>query len=320
MPRFPELPDDDHASIFLEDTDRPFPEKPLQNTRYAYFKTIARSGKAIIYSCKDLHLNRVVCCKKLRPELEDDEIERMRLLREARITASLQHPNIVPTYEVGRDSKGHLYFTMKLVHGYTLRELFDQKFRERYDLVQLIEVLIQVAHALRYAHRQRVIHRDVKPENILVGPFGEVLLLDWGLAKVWSRTNRDDEASYEAPEDPEARVTSLTGAGKLEGTIAYMSPEQMRRDPEIDYRSDLYSMGVVLYEILARQTPFEGETISELKQQILGATPPRPSSLTETYVPEPLEALAMHCIEKSPDERVADCRELIHVLQHGWSR
>ncbi len=324
MPRFPELPKDDYASIYLEDTDRPLPKKILQNTRYAYFKTIARSGKAIIQSCKDLHLGRVVCVKKLRPELKDNEIEQMRLLREARVTASLQHPNIVPTYEVGRDSKGHLYFTMKLVHGYTMRELFDEKYRDRYDLVQLVDVLIQVAYALRYAHSHRVIHRDIKPENILVGPYGEVLLMDWGLAKVWTEDGKDEEPSEAHSEaDPEVKdepVTSLTGAGKLEGTIAYMSPEQIRRDPDIDYRTDLYSMGVVLYEILARRTPFDGETISQMKDQILNVTPAKPGAVTENLVPEPLEALAMRCIRKSPDDRVAGCEELIRLLRHGWAR
>ena len=319
MPRFPEPPHDDYASIYLEDTDRPLPEKINQSTRYAYFKTIARGGKSIIQSCKDLHLARVVCYKKLRPEFEDDPLEQQRFLREARVTASLQHPNVIPTYEVSRDSKGKMFFTMKLVHGFTMRELFDEKYRERYDLVQLIDVLIEIAQALRYAHSHRVIHRDIKPDNILVGPYDEVLLMDWGLAKVWTEEGASNEPAAGA-EDGDAEVTSLTGAGKLEGTIAYMSPEQLHKDPDIGYHTDIYSMGVVLYEILARRTPFEGETISQLKQQILEVTPPRPSQQTSLFVPPPLEELAMRCISKAPEARPQGCEELIRSLKHGWAR
>ncbi len=323
MPRFPEPPEDDYESIYLEETDRPLPEKIFQNTRYAYFKTIAKSGKAIISSCKDRHLGRVICHKKLRPEFADDPVEQMRLLREARVTASLQHPNTVPIYEVSRDQKGHLYFTMKLVHGYTLRELFDEEYRDRYDLVQLVDVLTQVAHALRYAHSHRVIHRDIKPENVLIGPFNEVLVLDWGLAKVWREDNTDQEPAPDAAAIEAAKndpVTSLTGAGKLDGTIEYMSPEQMRADPDIDYRSDIFSLGVVLYEVLARRNPFQGETISQMKEEILNVTPPKPSSLTNMRLPAPLEDLAMHCLAKNREDRPRGCEELIHIMEQGWSR
>lgn len=320
MPRFPELPDDNYASVYLEETDRPLPEKINQRTRYAYHKTIARGGKAIIQSCKDLHLTRVICIKKLRPEFANDPIEQRRLLREARVTASLQHPNVVPTYEIGRDSKGHYFFTMKLVHGLTMRELFDKEYRDRYDLGQLIDVLIKVANALRYAHSHRVIHRDIKPDNILVGPYDEVLLMDWGLAKVWNKDGESDESSVaDAPVSNEP-VSTLTGVGKLEGTIAYMSPEQLRRDPDIDFRTDLYSMGVVLYEILARRTPFAGKTVSEMKEQIFRATPPRPSQVSSDFVPPALEALAMRCIQKAPEDRLSGCGELIRGLRHDWHR
>ena len=163
MINFPEPPKE-YGSVFLEETDKPLPKKINQQTRYAFFSTIATGGKSLIKSCKDLHLSRFICYKTLKPEFADDEIEQQRLIREARVTAMLQHPNTVPTYELGRDSKGHCYFTMKLVHGYTLREILD--FRDRYDLTQLVDVMLQVAYALEYAHKHGVAHRDIKPENI----------------------------------------------------------------------------------------------------------------------------------------------------------
>jgi serine/threonine protein kinase len=318
MPRFPELPDDDYASVYLEETDRPLPETINQNTRYTHFKTIARGGKSIIQSCKDRFLARTICLKKLKPEFQDDAIEQARFLREARVTASLQHPSIVPTYELGRTRDGHLYFTMKLVHGLTMRELFDEQYRDRYDLAQLVDVIVRVAQALRYAHSHRVIHRDIKPDNILIGPYDEVLLMDWGLAKVWHEDGSPDDLTSDAEVKGDEPVSTITGAGNLEGTIAYMSPEQLRKDPDIDYRTDIYSMGVVLYEVLARRTPFQGETIEQMTRQILDTDPPKPSTLTPLRVPEWLESLALECMAKDPDARVQSCGELIRRLREGF--
>ena len=316
MTAFPEPPTDDYAVLYIEDTDKPLPEKIVQSMRYAYFKTIARGGKSIIQSCKDMHLGRVICYKKLRPEFEKDPIEQQRLLREARVSAMLQHPNTVPTYEVGRDSRGNCYFTMKLVHGYTLRELLD--FRDRYDLKRLIDVVIQIAFGLEYAHSHRVAHRDIKPDNILVGPFGEVLLLDWGLAKVWDAAGvGQDEIGLEV-ESGASALSSLTGQGNLQGTATYMSPEQIRRDPNIDFRTDIYSLGVVLYEILAGRPPHQAETVAEMIALVSASTPEKPSVYPKWRVPALLEDLAMRCIEKVPDSRIQNCAELVRLLQEDW--
>ncbi|MAK93284.1 MAG: hypothetical protein CMQ69_01540 [Gammaproteobacteria bacterium] len=127
MPNFPEPPKS-YSSVFLEETDKPLPEKIDPRARYAFFSTIAQGGKSLSKSCKDLHLSRFVCYKTLKPEFAADEIEQMRLIREARVNSMLQHPNTVPTYELGRDGCGNPNFTTKLVHGYTLREILN--FRE----------------------------------------------------------------------------------------------------------------------------------------------------------------------------------------------
>jgi len=323
--KFPEPPEDDYAFIYLEDTDRPLPAKLTPRTRYAYFKTIARGGKCIVQSCKDMHLGRTICYKKLRPEFEDDPIEQRRFVREARVSAMLQHPNTIPTYELGRDAREHYYFTMKLVHGYTLREVLN--FRERYDFHQLIDVLTQVGQALGYAHSHHVIHRDLKPENILVGPFGEVLLMDWGLAKVWRGAPAPPDARPEGPgsnrrlaaEAQEAEPdSSLTGRGALQGTAAYMSPEQIRRDPAIDYRSDIFSFGVMLYEVLCGRTPWEAGTVREMTERIVGEEPVRPSRWTRTTVPPLLEDLAMGCIGRDPAARIQECPEIVRQLREHW--
>jgi serine/threonine-protein kinase len=318
MTTFTEPASDEYAMIYLENTDKELPLKINQNTRYAYFKTVAVGGKAIIQSCKDLHLSRTICYKKLRPEFADVPIEQKRFLREARVSALLQHPNIVPVYELGREAKGHYFFTMKLVHGYTFREVLD--YRERYDLKQLINVMIKIAHALEYAHSHRVIHRDIKPENILVGPYGEVLLLDWGLAKVWN----PDGTSVEVPSEvtktkSNKKASTITDTEKLQGTIAYMSPEQIQKDPNIDYRTDIYSLGVILYEILAGRPPSIKETVDEIIQETLHEIPANPSTLTSIRIPNLLENTIMQCIAKEADQRIQSCGELIRLLEEDWS-
>ena len=300
--------------LYIENTDEPLPKNLNPHTRYAYFYTIATGGKSLIKSCRDLHLHRTVCYKALRPEFQSDPIENRRLLREARISALLEHPNTMPTYEIGRDIRGHCYFTMKLVHGYTLRELLN--YRERYDLSQLVDVVVQVGNALAYAHSVGVLHRDLKPENILIGRYGEVLLLDWGLAKVWHK-DRSLSAHESHIEELDTDV-GLTGHAKLQGTVHYMSPEQIDRLPEIGFRSDIYSLGAVLYEVLTGKTPFCGDIVRLLLDQIRSETPQDPKSIGGVFVPSILSELTMQCLQKKPEKRPESIEDVIRILKHGW--
>ncbi|MEO0323635.1 MAG: serine/threonine-protein kinase [Myxococcota bacterium] len=329
MLTFPEPPKE-YGSVYLEDTDAPLPGTLNHNTRYIHLGIIAKGGKSVISRVKDRHLNRLVAHKMLRPEFTDDPIENTRLLREARVSAMLQHPYTIPTYEIGRDSRGRLYFTMKLVHGFTLREVME--YRERYDLRQLMEVMEQVARALAYAHDHGVAHRDIKPENILIGPYGEVLILDWGLAKVWHKDGSPEENDVaegelmdEVPATPEARrrplrgeEKTITGRGKLQGTLLYMSPEQIQRDPNIGFSTDIYSVGSVMYELLTGQPPFEGTQVYEILDRVKNDPPKSPSEVSALPVPSSLEELCMHCLEKKPDDRPASMDEVLLSLQGDW--
>lgn len=313
MLNFPEPPKS-YSSVFLEETDKPLPKKIDPRMRYAFFSTIAEGGKSLIKSCKDLHLSRFICYKTLKAEFAEDEIEQQRLIREARVSAMLQHPNTVPTYELGRDGRGHVYFTMKLVHGYTLREILD--YRERYDLMQLMEVVIQVGHALEYAHTHGVAHRDIKPENILIGPYGEVVLLDWGLAKVWHPDgSADPELQGKAIEIDDITITSM---GKAQGTAHYMSPEQINQDPGINHRTDIFSLGAVIYEALCGKTPAKGEQLYQVIESVLNDEPDKPSELTKQRVPPLLEKVALRCLSKTPEERYQSMGEVIRLLQQDW--
>lgn len=310
-------PAKDFGGVYLEDTDRALPETLNPNTRYMFLSTLAKGGKSIIRTVRDMHLSRVVVYKSLRTEFKDDPVEQQRLLREARVSAMLQHPNTVPVYEIGRDREGNIYFTMKLVHGYTLREILN--YRDRYDLTQLIEVIEQVAHALSYAHAQGVAHRDIKPENILAGPFGEVLLVDWGLAKVWHKDGSPASNTNLPPVELDSQDKTLTGQGQLQGTPLYMSPEQVRRDPAITCATDVYSLGAVLYELLSGQVPIDAEHTYEMVEALESQEPVRPSAVSRYAVPKMLEDLSMRCLSKDPQSR-PDMAEFIQILQADWAR
>ncbi|MEM1245971.1 MAG: serine/threonine-protein kinase [Acidobacteriota bacterium] len=312
-------PQDRYPVVYLKDTDLPLPKHVVNNKmRYAYFKTIARGGKCIIQSCKDFHLSRVVAYKSLRPEIADDPFEQQRFLREARVTAMLQHPNTIPIYELSRDTSGHYYFTMKLVEGSTLRELLDARSKDTEDLrlARRVEILAQVGHALDYAHQHGVVHRDVKPENVLVGPFGEVLLLDWGLAKVWSMTEEQvPPMPFEEVEDP-----SLTARGKLQGTILYMSPEQAAESSDLDHRTDIYSLGAVLYEALSFESMLRGKTTYELLEAVeQGAIESPRERRPDLEIPAVLDRICLRCVANDPADRYQTMAEVVAELQ-AWRR
>ena len=325
MPTY-QNPADDSDKLRLDETDKPLAETLNPNFRYALFSPIAKGGKSLIQACTDLYLGRKICHKSLRKEFAQDEVEQRRLLREARIAARLQHPNIVPTYDLGRTRDGGYFFTMKLLEGYTLRELLN--YRERYDLTQMVNVIEQIANALAYAHQKGVLHRDVKPENILVGRFGEIVLLDWGLTKVWDDGGDEVEsegmtstASGSKSEADGARAAlslGMTQMGPVQGTISYMSPEQLDREATIDDRSDVYSLGAVLYEILCGQTVFDGERMDELAEKVRSETPRPPSEKTRVKLPRMLEDLTMQCLAKEPSRRVSSMNDVLRVLSENW--
>jgi len=226
------------------------PPKQFSNgfAKYSDFRSLTEGGKATLSSCKDTNLGRRVVLKMLRKELRNDSVELRRLIREARITAQLAHPATVPMYELGQNDDGDWYFAMKKIDGWTLFEIIvglaqrKEQIEKDFDLNRLLNVFTQVGGALIYAHARGVIHRDIKPENIIVGMFGEVTLIDWGAAKVWGMPNDGDEST----------------AGDRGGTPLYMSPEQVTGSRMVDERSDVYSLGVVMYEMLCQREPFRG--------------------------------------------------------------
>jgi serine/threonine-protein kinase len=310
-------------SIFQTGTDADLPAGFSNGyDKYVNFREIAGGGNGVLFACDDTVLGRRVAIKMLHPDQDNFDRERRRLLREARITSQLQHPNTVPVYELGRSDDGRLYFSMKKIEGEDLFRILvriargDQQTKREYSLDRLLGVLVQASNALAYAHARGVIHRDVKPENILVGQFGESYLMDWGVAKVWGMAND------EIDETPTADLYErLTITGKRPGTPLYMSPEQIAPNALVDERSDIFSMGVVLYELLAQREPFRGRNVEETFDNIRTHNPPPPSRVAQHMaVPALLDEVCLKAIEKKPGDRYQTMMLMVNEIREFRER
>src|SRR5262245_58935873 len=236
--------------------------------RYVLLEEVGRGGMGCVRRARDPELGRDLAVKLL---LKDTPEHRARFLAEARTTGRLQHPGVAPVLDAGRLPDGRPYFAMKLVQGRTLADLLKERPAPAHDLMRFLAVFEQVCQTLAYAHSRRVLHRDLKPGNVMVGVFGEVQVMDWGLAKVLSREGpRDGTAAEGGPKPLPETVTEVEdwdagGPGLATrggwGTPAYMAPEQARGKWErLDQRADVFGLGAVLCDILTGRPPFAAET------------------------------------------------------------
>jgi predicted ATPase/serine/threonine protein kinase len=255
---------------------------------------LAVGGMGEVYRARDTRLGRDVALKTLPETLARDPARVARLEREARAASALNHPHIVTVYDVGAAGE-HSYIVMELLDGESVRSLLD---RGALSTERLLAIGAQVADALAAAHERSIVHRDLKPENVVVTADGRAKILDFGLA----RFTPEDEPRRDATR------TFLTGAGAIVGTIAYMSPEQAQ-GRAVDFRTDQFSLGVMLYEMAAGRRPFEHATDAETTAAILRDPPP---PLTD--VPQPLLWLIERCLAKNPAERYGSTRDLAHEL------
>ena len=235
----------------------------LSGTRYRLRERVARGGMGVVYAAEDVKLDRRVALKVLDvPETNGDLANR--LLREARVLALLEHPGIVPVHDVGTLADGRVFYTMKFVEGQRL----DKFIESVPSIADRLRIFLRICDAVAFAHARGVLHRDLKPANIMVGSFGEVLVMDWGLAKI---LRRDTPRNPQSAADPEATICDaeapakaktesnessvITGHGTILGTPGYMSPEQARGDVEhLDARSDIFSLGALLRFLLTDST------------------------------------------------------------------
>ncbi|WP_373974424.1 serine/threonine protein kinase [Chitinibacter sp. SCUT-21] len=269
----------------------------MSQAKIAHYQLQSRLGKGamgVVFRARDERLERDVAIKLLQVNLESDEAAdyAARLLQEARSAARLNHPGIITVYDCG-EWRSKSYLAMELVHGITLKDLLEK--RGQLSIRQVVSIARQMFAALGHAHRHKVIHRDIKPGNLMLTKEGRLKITDFGIAQL--------------------PASDLTRTGTILGSPRYMSPEQLA-GKKLDGRADLYSAGVVLYQCLTGKAPFDGETTMNIVYQVLHTTPPAPHEL-RPEVPRVLSDLVMRCIDKHADQRFSSLDAALAALLGG---
>lgn len=274
--------------------------------RYRLTAPIASGGMADVWRAQDLTLHREVAIKLLRKNVVNDKTVRERFRREARALAKLTHPNIVPLYDVIEEN-GQVALVMRYINGMSLRELLDEKGNDDgpgvLSVYTTVHIGRSIAAALAKAHAENLVHRDIKPGNILIMPNGDVLLTDFGIAKPLKSSEGDD--------------TDLTRTDIMMGTAKYLSPEQVQGRP-LDGRADMYALGLVLYECLAGNVPFKGENDQATAVARLSRDP-TPLQGIRPDVPSTVLAVVHRMLRRKPDNRYHSCAEVVDALESAMA-
>ena len=286
----------------------PSPSQP-PGPRYKIGELLGAGGVGLVTSALDRTIGRTVAVKTLKQGKESEPQVSRRFIDEAHVTAQLEHPNIVPVYDMGWLPDGQPYYTMRIVKKQSLRDVLARpELKAQWPLVRLLGAFVQVSRALAYAHARGILHYDIKPENVLLGDFGEVYLADWGLAKAMR------EVTMEIPSlRPGAAAPKTNGmSSQTSGTPGYIAPEVLRHEADIDERADLFALGVVLYELLTGTHPFDvGTGAGAMILATIDRTPKRPRDVVPSC-PLLLEDLCLQMLAKNRAERT---RSADHVAE-----
>lgn len=314
-------PDPNATQAFLEGAPRP-------ETRYHVLRSLGQGGMGKVWVALDNELHREVAFKHLLPKYAEDPDFQERLKLEAEITGNLEHPGIVPVYSLGSYGDGQPFYAMRLIPGDSLKEAIDlfhekdetagRKPAERnLELRSLLGRFMDACHAIQYAHSRKVLHRDLKPANIVLGNYGDTLVVDWGLAKAMS-TKNSQPAHSELPVDPIAgrELVGTEMGAQGAGTPEYMSPEQMSgRLDLLDERSDVYSLGATLYHLLTGRPPFAGENRDEVRRKVERGEFKAPHIVSKS-VPRPLSEICLKAMARHPKDRYSSALQLVSDIEH----
>jgi len=271
------------------------------NERYSDFSYLGEGGIKIIHKCKDLKTGRYVAMASLKHNEKDQKKELF--LKEARLTAALQHPNIIPLHDLGLKD-GHPWFTMKLVSGSSLEQVLKNlkrgNLKQFVSLNERLDVFIKICDAIAYAHSRGVLHLDIKPDNIQISDYGDVLLCDWGLAKVMASVC-DEELLECYTFNP--KELDLTVDGLVKGSPGYMAPEQTRLiEGKTGPYTDIFSLGCILYKVLTLEVPFQGQEFMQIMKKTADGDFIRPRDI-DPSIPQSLEAVCMKALSPRPEDR-----------------
>ena len=282
-------------------------------------KLLGKGGMGVVYLARDVRLDRPVALKVLRADLTANADRRRRFLQEAKAASAVTHPSIAQIYDVD-EVEGTTFIAMEFVEGKTVSHLID---KHELDLVGSVEIALQVAEGLSKAHEANIVHRDIKSDNIMVTRDGHAKLLDFGLAKLLDPVSADEESDIQGMKETE--TLSHTQPGTVMGTAAYMSPEQARGLP-VNQASDVFSLGVVLYEMVTGELPFKGDTPLDTMHSI-AFDEARPVTVIRQNLPPELHRIISHCLRKRPEDRyrnaralAVDLKRLKHDIESGIQR
>jgi serine/threonine protein kinase len=296
--------------------------------RYQETRRLGEGGVGEVVMVRDNDIERHVALKRLRPELLGTTAL-ARFVEEIRVVGQLEHPSIVPIHDVGLDEKGQFFFVMKYVNGETLENIIeklaagDPAYHARFPFERRVELFITILEAMAYAHDKGYVHRDIKPANIMIGPYGEVMVMDWGLAKKVGSAADYALATPEREDGPgNSKRLQETRVGSLLGTPLYMSPEQARGQHDtLDQRSDIYSLCMLLFELLATRHPLHHCTdLNQVLHSVTNEASPTPMdkiwelSPIQGPVPADLRHIVVKGLQKSPDQRYHSVQQLIQRI------
>ncbi len=292
--------------------------------RYELAHRLGEGGVGEVIKARDNDIDRDIAIKRLRPDTKSSHATVLRFAEEVRTVGKLEHPNIVPIHDVGMHPNGDYFFVMKYVHGETLENIIDKmaagnkEYLAKYDFERRIELMMGVLEAIAYAHSKKLMHRDIKPANIMVGPYGEVMVMDWGLAREIQgpEPTRTESTS---PDTSGPRKLFRTQTGAVLGTPAYMSPEQARGET-LDERSDVYSLSMMFYELLTLRHPHAHETTLEsmleaVSKQTIGHAMTNSANDLQGPVPAELSWFLERGLRKDKTERYQSVGDMIDRLR-----
>lgn len=317
-------------------------ENRKSGSSYSGFSVINKGGMGVVLKATDINSGRLVAMKMASHSEEDDEVF-ARFLHEAKITANLEHPNIVPIHEINCDDQDNVYFTMKYIQGDDFEtilkklELQDPKYIKAYPLSRLLTIFMSVCDGLSFAHSKGVIHRDLKPENIMIGNYSEVLIMDWGISKTLddepTNGNSEIDNRFLHRHFEGKKEFKSTHFGEVFGTPAFMAPEQiLGKNDQVDQRADIYAMGGLLYNILTLRLPVIEDDLKELFSKVVAGDICAPADLPcskkgklphiQGSIPDALSAVAMKALSLQPVERytcVLDLKNDILAYNMGYA-